>query len=56
MLRVGKQPLVGRSTGSPTIKEAARKANLPPTFLSTGLDYPSIKLIQYYVGVVTHSN
>jgi hypothetical protein len=25
MLRVGKQPLVGRSTGSPTLKEAARE-------------------------------
>jgi hypothetical protein len=24
-LRVGKQPLVGRSTGSPTLKEAARE-------------------------------
>jgi hypothetical protein len=25
MLCVGKQPLVGRSTGSPTLKEAARE-------------------------------
>jgi hypothetical protein len=25
MLRVGKQPLVGRSIGSPTLKEAARE-------------------------------
>jgi hypothetical protein len=29
MLRVGKQPLVGRSTGSPTLKEAVRETTLP---------------------------
>jgi hypothetical protein len=28
MLRVGKQPLVGRSRGSPTLKEAARETSL----------------------------
>jgi hypothetical protein len=34
MLRVGKQPLVGRSTGSPTLKEAARETSRIPISVS----------------------
>jgi hypothetical protein len=49
MLRMGKQPLVGRSTGSPTLKEAARETRVVVANNTSPLTgFPVIQLLCIY--------